>query len=134
MSFEVFTRSLLTVLKDPTVTVYQRGLIALNGAAFAALGAPVAVALLFDRESRTIGIRPVAPTFPDSRFVRRGSSGPNGPYLISALTFLRHYEVRFSGSLRWPAVLSDGLLTLDVSQPGVPVTSNRATPQRGERS
>jgi hypothetical protein len=131
MAFEVFTRSRAPFPKEPAVTIHKRGLLSLNGAAFLALDRPLAVTLMFDREVGTIGLQPVDVTVADCRFVRQGSSGPNGPFLISAIAFLRYYDLRLPQALRWPAELREGVLCVDVSGPGQPVTSNRSMSQAG---
>jgi hypothetical protein len=59
--FEVFTRRMIPLVKQPTVMLQKRGTMSFNKAAHVAMGSPEAVELLYDRAQKVIGIRPVAP-------------------------------------------------------------------------
>ena len=58
--FDVFQRTYARVDKEPTLTITVRGTINLNEPAFAALGKPEAVVLLYAREEAVIGLRSAA--------------------------------------------------------------------------
>jgi hypothetical protein len=124
-NFELFHRSLLPLKSEPTVTIRRRGMLSLNASAFAALGSPDSVELLYDADLRMMGMRAVDPRSETAYRVRPPSSGP-GPYLVSATTFLRFHGLETGGSVRWPGYLSDGVLCVDLTAEGTPVTSNRA--------
>lgn len=87
---------------EPTVTLHKHGMLALGGAAFAALREPSAVELRFDSDSRTIALRAVNPDTANCQFVHRASPQPSGPFLISAKTFLRSFDTRLPPMLRLP--------------------------------
>lgn len=123
--FEVFTGK-NTQAVTPALTIDRRGNIRLTRAAYKELGEPSAVQLLYDHESKTIGLRPAERGGADSYAVRVGSS-----ITVSGMAFVRHYGIvpvdeRSSSAYRWPAKVRDGILCVDVSEPGRPVTSNRA--------
>ena len=54
--FEVFTRRMVPLVKQPTATLQKRGTMSLNKAAHVALGSPDAVELLYDRAEQIIGM------------------------------------------------------------------------------
>jgi hypothetical protein len=118
-NFQTFHRSMLTLSRDPTISVHKARLLSLNGSAFVELGRPDAVDLLFDKDTRTIGLRPTEVSSPGCAFVRRAAQGPNGPFLISAMAFLRYHGIAVSQTLRWPARLVDGLLCINLDDPAV---------------
>lgn len=124
--FEVFSRDLAPLNSQPLVTVQKRGAISLNRAAHVALRSAVAVELLFDREQRIIGLRPVAPRAAHAYPLRPATSSPSGPFVISAMAFLRHYEVDTTVSRRWVAYFDDGMLCVNLCDDSTVVTSNRA--------
>jgi hypothetical protein len=119
-NFETFHRSMLTLARDPAVTVHKDRFLSLNGSAFVALGSPDAVELLFDRDARTIGLEPTEATRPGCSFIRRASPSPNGPFLISAMAFMRYYGICPIRTLRWPADLVDGMLCIHLDEPALP--------------
>lgn len=131
--FETFTRRLIPMAKEPRITIQKRGAISLNISAYAALGSPGAVELLFDREKRIVGLRAVAPTCPHAYPVRSASGNGSGPFVVSALAFIRYFGLVSDTSLRWDAYLDSDVLCADLGTPGVTVTSNRARPGTGRR-
>ena len=127
-NFESFSRRLLPLKSDPTVTIHKRGTMSLNRSAFAALGAPDAVELLFDRDARIVGLRKVDGVTRNAAHVRRASNSASGPWLVTAMAFVRYYEIDTEVSRRWPAVVQDAVLCLDLTGPSEVVTSNRSRP------
>lgn len=126
--FETFTRRLVPLSKNPRLTIQKRGAISLNSAAYVALGSPAAVELLFDRQRCVVGLRPVDPRCEHAYPVRPTGGHGSAPFVVSALAFLRYYEINRDASRRWDAYLDDGILCADVGAIGTPVTSNRAGP------
>lgn len=110
------------------VSVNQRGIILLNRQAFAALGNPEAVSLLFDAENYTIGLRPVEP-FLDTSFpvVSRGVSGNQ---LIRALPFVKANKLKLGYTIKFlNPVMEDGILILDLNM----TARSTQTPRMGWR-
>ncbi len=128
-NFESFSRQMLTSRSDPHVTVHKRGTLSLNRSAYEAIGSPGSVELLYDRSARVIGLRPVAHDAANAAHVRAASPSPNGPWIVSAIAFTKYYGIDTVRSLRWAAYLDDEILCVDLSEPGLPVTSNRARAQ-----
>jgi hypothetical protein len=124
--FEVFTKALVPLKREPTVTIQKNGAISLNKAAQVALGCPGAVELLYDESARTVGLRRVGADA-DHAYALRSSRG-NGlsPFVISAMAFLHFYDIDVAVSRRWSAYLYDDVLCIDLDGESVPVTSNRA--------
>jgi hypothetical protein len=127
-NFETFHRSKLRLSDEPTVTVHHRGTLSLNASAFTCLGQPVAVDLLFDRELRIIGLQPADPSSRHCVFIRRAGPTARGPFLVSARSYAKFYDIDIPQTMRWPAELIGGVLCVNIDDPGVPVTSNRAKP------
>lgn len=119
--FEVFSRRLVPLKKSPMVTIAKRGTISFNKSAFAALGAPAAVELLYDRDERIVGLRPAPPEAGDAYPVRLASGKENGPYVISAIAFTKFYDILGGQSVRWPAQLIEGVLCVDLDGEPQPV-------------
>ena len=125
-NFEVFRKSTRSSADQPTVTVQKRGTISFNRASHLALGAPDAVELLYDAEARIIGLRAVGPHSEHASFVRSSTGRESGPYVVTAIAFLRFYKITAAITRRWPATMQDDVLCIDLNEPGTPVTSNRA--------
>jgi hypothetical protein len=100
---------------EPLVTVQRQGTIALNAAAYRALDSPAAVELLFHAARRVVGLRPVDTHAPSAFLVRAGGRAGSGPYVLSAATFLRYYDIGTPETVRYPARLEDGVLVVELS-------------------
>jgi hypothetical protein len=59
--------------------------------------------------------------------VRSSTPRGTGPFIVSAIAFIRFYDFDTSVSRRWPARLDDDTLCVDLTDAGLRVTSNRAT-------
>lgn len=129
-NFEVFTRRLIPLVKQPAVTVQRRGNISINRAAFVAMGEPEAVELLYDATEQIIGLRGV-PRTTDHAYPMRAQGGKDdGPYLVAGMAFTKYYGIDTSTSKRWPAAMEGGVLCIDLKQEGTVVTSNRGPTAR----
>jgi hypothetical protein len=125
MPFETFKRQRSRPDDSPYVTIQKRGTLSFNRAAYAALGEPEAVELLFDREDRRIGIRRVDPSTAHAYGVRPLNRGAT--WLASGTAFVNYYGIETAVSRRWPAeAVDEGFLVIDLKEEGQEVTSNRA--------
>ncbi len=125
-NFETFSRQLLSLKSEPAVTIQKRGAMSINKSAFAILGSPDAVELLYDRRARTIGLRAVRATADHAYPVRRSTRSASGPWVVSAMAFTRFYDIDTSKTRRWPARLADGILCIDLNLEPAIVQTNRA--------
>lgn len=126
MAFEVFEKKSAPLAKIPSVTVQRRGLISLNRSAHALIGSPEAVEFLWDGERRIIGLRATEETNPNAYPVRpQSSKSEGGPVLVAGSAFTKFHGIDTSKAYRYVPTLEDGILCIDVSEPGQPVTSNR---------
>ena len=123
MPFETFKRQRLKPGAQPLVTIQKKGVLSLNRAAYASLDEPEAVELLYDRESRRIGIRKVDSALDHAYVVR--SFGKGGTWLISGTAFTNYYDIDTSVPTRREARVEDGVLVIDLNDPGTPALSNR---------
>jgi hypothetical protein len=126
MAFEVFKKSSAPVPSVPSVTIQKRGLMSLNRAAYELIDTPEAIELLWDSERRVIGMRAAALENPDAYPARPQNSQSNrGPILIAGNLFTRYIGLDTSSAKRWVPQLEDGILTIDLTVEGQPVSSNR---------
>lgn len=123
--FEVFTRRMVPMTKQPSVTIQKRGLISLNRSAQVALGEPEAIELLYDREQKIVGIRPVDPKEPHAYPLRAQGGKTDGTYLIAGTAFTKYYGISTEISRRFVAEMQDGVLCIDLNKDSTIVTSNR---------
>jgi hypothetical protein len=138
MAFETFMRQRVPISAEPSVTIQKRGTLSLNVPAYAALGEPEAVELLYDRERDLMALRK-AESGTDSAYVVRPLGKGNSTWLISGKAFTSYYGIKTGIARRWSGRFEDGLLIVDLSVPGVDVSGNRnrqhaPEPQASERS
>ncbi len=133
-TFEVFNRRTAPSTTQPLVTIQKRGTMSLNRSAFEALGEPDAVELLYDREERLLGFRPVDPAVPHAYRPRKQGNAAN--YILAGQAFTQYYGVETGTARRYRAKLLDDVLVVDLKQPGTDATGPRArdTVIRSERS
>ena len=117
MPFETFTRQRKSD-RQPYVTMQKKGVISLNKAAFDALGQPDSVELLYDSESRLVGLRKVDSSIEHAYQVRAPVEN-HATWLVSGAAFVSYYEIDNSESIRRPARLEEDLLIIDLNHPGV---------------
>ncbi len=123
-NFEVFTRRATPVGKGPLVTIQKKGTISLNQEAFGALQEPETVELLFDRDERVIGIRPVDPVV--THAYRPRKQGRSASYIIAGKAFTQYFDIPTDTARRYRAEAVDGVLTVDLKEEGVVVTGPRS--------
>jgi len=125
-SFEVFTKKMVPLGKEPMVTIQRKGILSFNQAAYDAIGSPEAVELLYDRTERIIGVRPTDPKAPHAYAPRAAVKKDNGPYLVSGTAFVHHYGIDVTATRRYPVTVADGILCIDLKEGGTVITGNRS--------
>lgn len=128
--FQTFKKSLVPFGRQPQVTIQKRGTITLNAAAYAALGSPEAVELLYDSDERVVGLRPVSAKVEHAAFVRPSTKSGTGPYVISAMAFIKFYKIETSTARRWPGLLDGTMLRIDLNGDFLQVSKH--TDDRGD--
>jgi hypothetical protein len=127
MAFEVFDKRLTPLTKAPVVTIQKRGVMSLNRAAHALIGEAATVELLYDRDEQLVGIRPVSDDVPHAYPVRpQATTKQTGPLLIAGTAFVQYYDIDTSISRRWTPTVRDGVLCVDLKEPGTPIVGNRS--------
>jgi hypothetical protein len=127
MPFEVFDKRAATATKSPMVTIQRGGHFSLNKPAYQAMGEPETVELLFDREERLVGFRPISSTSPRGFPVKpQGKKSPT-TFMVAGKAFAKHYELDVSTARRYGVEMKDGILVLDLNGPSIDVTGPRAT-------
>jgi hypothetical protein len=122
--FEVFARTHARQARGPTLTVTVRGTLNLNAAAWELLGRPETVELLYARDERTIGLRPVGQDEPTAYLAR--PIGDGRTRMVSARSFCEWIGADLSAARRYRFAMIDGIGCADLNDPAQVVTSNRA--------
>lgn len=112
----------------PVVTVHQSGVIALSERAYAALGEPTAVDLLYDSDAPDkIGLRASAEGVYTPRPSQNGKS-----WLISGSAFLRFVGQIPTETQRYrPPAITDGVMEVDLQNP-MPKPARRGKRKRAD--
>ena len=115
------------------VSINQRGIILLNRKAFAELGSPEAVALLYDEENSSIGLCPVEP-WRDTSFPVQ-PRGVSGNQLVRALPFLKANKIQISYTVKFlKPELEDDILIPDLNRTARATQSPRTGWRKKDRS
>lgn len=131
MAFEVFDKRQAALGKAPSVTIQKRGLLSLNRAAHALIGAPDTIELLYDKDERVVGIRPVADDVPHGYTVRpQSNTKATGPVIIAGTAFTQYYSIDTATSRRWTPTVHEGILCIDLKEPGTALIGNRSSGKR----
>jgi hypothetical protein len=114
MPFEVFDKRQARLTDEPMVTIQRRGFIAMNHAAFNALGSPKAVELLYDRAKHIVGLRSANLRAPHVYPVRPNTKGTS--HVVSGLAFVKHYGIDASVARRWRAEMRGDILCVETGR------------------
>ncbi len=125
MAFERFEKRARPVTKEATVTLQRSGAISFNRVAWEAMGKPEAVELLFDPDTRRVGMQATDESAQYAYTLHGGAKRQQNTYLISGKAFTQYYEIDVSRSIRRIASIDDGMLVISLDDPGIEVTSNR---------
>lgn len=107
------------------VSASPSGIVRLNKMAFTELGSPAALALLFDEQTATIGLRPTSPDMPNA--YRTNYKENEAGTRFSCRTFLRTHGIKLPSSVSFPtARIEDGVLILELKY-RVPVSYKAGT-------
>lgn len=124
MGFETFKRQRVPLTTEPAITIQKRGTVSINMPAYEAMGSPKTIELLFDRDQRLMGMQKVDPPTAHSYTVR--PLGKGNTWLISGIAFMNYYGIKTDVARRWIGhVNDDGLLVIDLKEPGTEVAGNR---------
>ncbi len=130
MAFETFQKNRMPSKGEPAVTIQKRGALSLNNAAFEALGSPSFVELLYDRDERLIGIRR-SDEDTSHAYAVRGTGINQATRVVSGKAFLAYYEIPRDVARRWIAEERDGMLVIDLKQPGTEVSGHSSRAHSG---
>jgi hypothetical protein len=124
-NFEVFTRRMIPLVRQPAVTIQKRGGLSFNKAAHVAIGSPEAVELMYDRDEMIIGVRPVEREVEHAYPMRPQGQKEDSTYIVAGSAFTQYFGIDTSVAKRWTVAIEDGTLCIDLKQEGTVVTSNR---------
>lgn len=122
MAFELFDKRSVPKTKTPQVTVQKKGTLSINRPAYEGMGSPERVNLLFDRDSRLIGIRQATE---ESHSYPLRKVGQGNSYLVSGGLFVSYYDIPCEVARRYDAEVKDEMVVVDLKQQGEQVVSNR---------
>lgn len=125
-NFETFTKRMVPLSKEPFITIQRKGILSLNASAFALLGSPPAVELLYDPDENIVGLRAIDVAAAHAYPVRPTGANEH-TYLVSGSAFTNHYNISTDRTTRRAAKLHDDVLCIDLNEAGTSVTSNRRT-------
>ena len=125
MPFEVFDKRMTPLVKAPSVTIQKRGVISLNKAAHDLIDNTETVELLFDRDRQVMAVRATDDSSPHAYAVRSASKRGPGQAVISATAFTAYYGIDTTATRRWKPFVEDGMLCVDLTEPGTIITGNR---------
>jgi hypothetical protein len=96
------------------VTISPRGNISVGSVTFDRWGRPDAVVLLFDEETRSIGLRPVHPNAPNAYQMNRLKLGRHR--VVRAARFCNHHRIRIERTMAFSTpTIEDSVLILDMN-------------------
>ncbi len=111
--FEEFTgRATPASSKLMRVALQKRGTISLNRAAYLALGEPEAIAMLYDHESRAVGMKPISKDIRHAYPIRKQPNSKS--YLIGAQAFCKYYDIQTGSNRAFAPLIEDGVLVFEL--------------------
>ncbi len=109
-----FRRDAAPQPKDAYVTLQKDRNFYMNRVAYAALGEPLHVALFFDPDERIIGFQATTADDPDAYRVLKYPSTTS--LIISGARFSTFWGIQLEQTMRCPAIIVDGILTIDLKE------------------
>lgn len=106
---------------DQVIAIERTGQMRVNQSADVALGKPSAIQLLYNVAKQQIGVKACADSADGAIRLRRRENQVGFSFAASA--FLRHYDVPFSETRRWPVSQVEGVLVIDLT--GRPLAATR---------
>lgn len=135
MGFEVFDKRAAGLSKHPRVTIQRQGMFSFNKAAYALMGEPESLELLYDRENERVAFRPVESGRARS-FPVRSQGKTSQTLMVAGRAFTQHYQIDTSQARRYPVEMQGDMLVLDLrgdSEDATgPRTSNEARSGEGD--
>jgi hypothetical protein len=113
----IYDRRTAPVKDQPVVSLQKRGTFGMNRASYEALSHPLAVTLMYNPRTQTIGFKPAEASDPRAYPVREQSQGSS--WQTAGKAFLQHHGIPIpEHSRRYMAQLIDGMLVVNLEQAG----------------
>lgn len=112
MGFELFSRKVAALTKDPIATVQKSGAIGLNAAAHDMIDQKMMVEFLYDRSRNILALRPVDDS-PHSYKLRKPSD--TGYTSVFAAALFEAYDIDINESRRFVPYSEEGMLYIDLN-------------------
>jgi len=124
-NFRLFDEQTQRMGKKPFISLQTRGIMSMNGAAFALLGSPKEVEFFYDEDEQIIGIRRVTADVRHARLVRKQNESDT--YVVSAKAFCDAFGIDTSVSKRFaPVQYEDNIIGLHLRD-GIAIKTPRST-------
>lgn len=114
--FETFSGATRARIAAPLVTLQSKGGFSLNAPAFEALGKPAAVLLMYNAATNQIALKAVPEGTPGGHRVR--AAGKGHTHVVSALNFLKAYDIPYSEYKALGTTVQEGVAVLDLNTEG----------------
>src|SRR5688572_7722640 len=129
-NWTTFDRRSRPVANEAYVTIQRRGTFSFNQAARTAIGDPEAVELLYDVDERLVGFRSIDPSSPRAYRLRKQGNANN--WILGGQAFTKTFGINTDTAMRYLATLEDGVLVVDLKQPGTDATGPRLQKHDGQ--
>lgn len=129
MGFELFSRRVAALTKEPIATVQKSGTIGLNAAAHEMIDQAMMVEFLFNRQRNVLALRPVDDS-PHGYKLRKPSE--TGYTSVFAAALFDAYEIDVSESRRFVPFIENGMLCIDLAGSYTPAGRSSQSPDASE--
>jgi hypothetical protein len=128
-NFQQFDKQGARLVKTPELTIQGKGTIGLNASAYHLMGQPDAIEFLYDPDAKVIGLRPVPEEDVHAYPVRAVGAVKDKDraktFLVAGTAFLKYYGIPFGDPVRREVSFVDGVLIVNLNDPGRSAMSNR---------
>lgn len=125
MGFELFSRRVAALTREPVATVQKSGTIGLNAAAHEIINQAMSVEFLYDRERQIVALRPVDDS-PHAYKLRKPSD--TGYTSVFAAALFEAYDIDVSETRRFTPYIEEGMLCIDLAG-AYTIGGHRSQPQ-----
>lgn len=112
MGFELFSRKVAALTKEPLATVLKSGTVGLNAAAREMIEQSMMVELLYDKSRSILALRPAEDSPHAYKFRKPSETGYTS---VFAAALFEAYEIDISESRRFVPYMEQGMLCIDLA-------------------
>ena len=116
LAFEKFEKSKAVLGRRPNVTIQARGIISINQSAYERMGRPSFVDLMYDVDTKRVGIVGTDDEQEGHRVRVADQKGASA--IVSGTAFTNYYDIPNKKTLRWEPEFEGRMLIIDLKVPG----------------